>query len=978
MSEEQLTFKDLEQKFLNLFGKSVPDGQGENWCFVKVKDDEYFHYELIQHNNDCYIELHLENGASNRNQRIEVLKNAYNANLKYKRNIVGWSYYSSYFWQSRRPIMKDGQIEDDLKLLQEMVKSSENILNNANNSLIQVETSLSNTQTDECQCIVNGMCHLECIARQLGTKMLNIPSVQRGFVWNAARISALWDSILRGFPIGAFSIRKTTDGGIDLLDGQQRASSIAIGFYAYPPRPNQLDERDTKVLGENDDFKKELANSRPILWIDLNGDRSGTEKEYLFYVTTMAHPWGYDISDDETRNASLSTSEKRDAVTGLDFADKGYNCNYDEKPFPYELFPVKANAPAPFVLVKEYAASIQRDLKNELTIESFCEWVKETEKLSNLENVASEWNWLKNLDKKSMEKASINKIIKAIHEFVLDKGKTRIYCTDATELNEKDIALYFTRIGKGGVRPSDEELAFSVLKSKLGDNFKNTIDMIALKGFVSPARLAHLAVRCFASNKTSFWNGNILSRAIEISMNEEEKGEFSEFVEKIGGLVDRVIDISKDKFKQWHLARYGTVSNGDILLFLLLEYRDYEQNLDEDALRATIAVIDLYGNVIDRCFRFIREFDITDNCSIKYSTRLKLGLAKALREYYRNKPILQMPHNPDLFDLRLSADDKKGNMEKISNFLNTPSSEADLLMSGYDNQKMYSILLYACENLPDYTPYSAKWAEENCPWDYDHILPKSWVESRNKNDACKKLINSIGNLAPLPFSLNRHLSDNERLPSYPLPEDCDISSNKIQQSLLIEETFRGYKTLDVDNEEYFCETTIRRFNKIYKKWYDGLKIKSLLDYNALEGVNSVINRARLLVKLKDELKGYKITAVMPNGVEEEIRLPIDFYRYEWLSLQKDYVDKSYSIAFSLNSRMDNVEIGLRKESNKATTTKEAREAFKNCSSLKEMNLQYQENNSYWYFWRDLSNEDLSNEKNLVETIKNLEEFSKSL
>ena len=35
----------------------------------------------------------------------------------------------------------------------------------------------------------------------------SIPPLQRGLVWNAARMEALWDSVLRGIPIGAISIR---------------------------------------------------------------------------------------------------------------------------------------------------------------------------------------------------------------------------------------------------------------------------------------------------------------------------------------------------------------------------------------------------------------------------------------------------------------------------------------------------------------------------------------------------------------------------------------------------------------------------------------------------------------------------------------------------------------------------------------------------------------------------------------------------
>ena len=32
---------------------------------------------------------------------------------------------------------------------------------------------------------------------------ISLPSLQRGFVWKPSQIEALWDSIFRGYPIGA-------------------------------------------------------------------------------------------------------------------------------------------------------------------------------------------------------------------------------------------------------------------------------------------------------------------------------------------------------------------------------------------------------------------------------------------------------------------------------------------------------------------------------------------------------------------------------------------------------------------------------------------------------------------------------------------------------------------------------------------------------------------------------------------------------
>ncbi len=41
---------------------------------------------------------------------------------------------------------------------------------------------------------------------------LVIPAVQRGKVWNAARIETLWDSIFKNFPIGGIGCDKLCEG----------------------------------------------------------------------------------------------------------------------------------------------------------------------------------------------------------------------------------------------------------------------------------------------------------------------------------------------------------------------------------------------------------------------------------------------------------------------------------------------------------------------------------------------------------------------------------------------------------------------------------------------------------------------------------------------------------------------------------------------------------------------------------------------
>ncbi|MBR3957991.1 MAG: DUF262 domain-containing protein, partial [Kiritimatiellae bacterium] len=99
-----------------------------------------------------------------------------------------------------------------------------------------------------------------------GACWARMPSFQRGLVWSPAQIEVLWDSLMRGIPIGALSLlpiegnerfrRGDADedfsGAYWVVDGQQRSNAIALGFSPFP-RENE---------------------NTPILWLDLLPDRS--------------------------------------------------------------------------------------------------------------------------------------------------------------------------------------------------------------------------------------------------------------------------------------------------------------------------------------------------------------------------------------------------------------------------------------------------------------------------------------------------------------------------------------------------------------------------------------------------------------------------------------------------------------------------------------------------------------------------------
>ena len=133
-----------------------------------------------------------------------------------------------------------------------------------------------------------------------------VPAFQRAVTWDERRVALLWDSVLRGMPIGALlvarsrelpvrlgqtsrsdaldaSLHEASDDHLALLDGQQRVSTLASGWR---------------------DVDSEKADER--LWLDLAfvPDRRDTRR-FAFYQCTRALPWGPGDEDSGARRANV-------------------------------------------------------------------------------------------------------------------------------------------------------------------------------------------------------------------------------------------------------------------------------------------------------------------------------------------------------------------------------------------------------------------------------------------------------------------------------------------------------------------------------------------------------------------------------------------------------------------------------------------------------------------------------------------------
>lgn len=124
---------------------------------------------------------------------------------------------------------------------------------------------------------------------------IGIPAVQRGLVWEPSKIVNLWDSIVKGYPIGIFQCYEEKQGEKVikcLIDGQQRLNAICLGY-------------------EN--------SEEASLWVATEED----PEKPIFMVCTRRHPWGYkrEILSDGVKLNAFSAA-KRDLQNQLLKSDK--------------------------------------------------------------------------------------------------------------------------------------------------------------------------------------------------------------------------------------------------------------------------------------------------------------------------------------------------------------------------------------------------------------------------------------------------------------------------------------------------------------------------------------------------------------------------------------------------------------------------------------------------------------------------------
>ena len=695
---------------------------------------------------------------------------------------------------------------------------------------------------------------------------VKLPAVQRGFVWKVNQIETLWDSILRGYPIGSFLLSRQVDDHLKmmklfLLDGQQRATSIFMGY-------------NNPWVGKNHSQPWELK-SIPILWVDLNPLRKMNNHKFVIRVVTQAHPWGYQR---ENNLQILSVSDRRNALKIFRDIDEEKAELKGQKEKSYiqldlkNVFPYDSDVPVPLSFLIELSKdSDEKNWKENLM--SMCEKYLACHKIKT--KLSKNLDYLEGI--KNCEDNSVWEAIQNLKKFSIPSImiEEELLKTDEDDSNE-DPTL-FVRLNSAGTRIGGEELIYSIYKA----SFPSVKDLVEEIGatFISPSRVISLATRLIIAEQESRFprleNVNSFRKRLQ---NLEFKNRLKEFIGKSKGnseanvLFQKAVNIlSNLQYSIPPVLIKSIIQNEPDVFLMLLQWlklndkfpitEEYKKNV-----LATVTCLAWFGN---NNMKFVSNAWV-NIASVDFWQKFKQESIKNGELFYPLiKPEDLRSHLVQTIgskmDWVIPSSEIKNHLEKCIVLNSEDDTESnrkiDKMWLDFRSRLVRNRALilfaqrkYINERFQEFNQMETL-DDTNVPWDWDHIYPSSWIDyqryiaqrSRNWN-------NCIGNLRALSLEENRSegnlLSPSKRLSSAELEQD-EINekpdfrfSNKIkEQSFIMDLNPNNEKNdwkfwnqinseIKDDNEigiqQHLSAITTRMCN-IYEEWYETLGVSQLFD-----------------------------------------------------------------------------------------------------------------------------------------------------
>ena len=669
----------------------------------------------------------------------------------------------------------------------------------------------------------------------------SVPVLQRGLVWNPAQIELLWDSILRGFPIGALVLSAKITGqtkateesrqGIThhLLDGQQRCDAIALGYK--DPFGTSSGQSDAK-------------SRTSILWLDLDPPKDEwSTREFVVRLTTPSHPWGYTRSD---ATHTLGAQKIREALKqiGKDPRSENYS-----RPAPVELCPQIANVPVPlsWLLLNrcecDYWGSLlsraesAKDLPWQKSLVSF---LKDPEKETQREHIL-----------KSLDRIAHTKIIALCAPADLLDGSRQETDSKPERANISNIEHLFQRLNQQGTPLDGEELAYSMIKA-YWPRLAGPIDRIEKP--MPATRLISLGIRAALAGE----NRDRLPGALGVSQIRKLAGKQDSKTQLVHDYIRDDLEPGCRQVGTWlryhhsenksgllpvHIA--GVALDAPDLFLLLLTFAkrpaaDWQIPEPERAkiLQAMVTIVNWFGRdkpaianrIFAACTEHISKVRIQGALAEALETEhlRPVHSPTALESFFHEVPESGLLiWNWELFGREhLSEEQRQKIWEQWGEFL---------WFRGRMDILLYAQRDFIGRRFSDYDPARKDfWKGHNRPWDYDHILAKSYIHSKQGDykRACGEWVNTIGNYRAWPMEDNRSEQD-EPADKKLLNDDGTPKIYQRKDSFLEEDDLSKFSHEHETRKNpqlavAFISACRDRMLRIYRTWYEAVGVDELL------------------------------------------------------------------------------------------------------------------------------------------------------
>jgi hypothetical protein len=693
---------------------------------------------------------------------------------------------------------------------------------------------------------------------------IELPAIQRGFVWRTYQIENLWDSIFRGYPVGSFLLSEK-ETHKELFDGQQRATSIALGFY------NPWEQHSEKKFIGND-------KSLPTIWLDLAPAEEpcsdGTQVKvmpensaFLFRVLTKSHPWGYRAWNNSEK---MSLKDRTDAWNQM----KEYGADKYTKLTPSQRLPYSARIPVPLCFLfdsyketfgKDDAdfreAILDRCLYRHYFPESFQPYYIGREEKTyeqGLKEIPSEsWSiWREKiaevLDKKTYSIPA-----------VILPSKVMELKNDSSSLEDPTL---FVRLNSGGTALQGEDLIYSIFKSyyPLGKDLVESVS-IQTKNLISPSRIIVLAARLvLAEIAGGKYQKSITSAAFQSYIkNRDFKEGMDRMVEgRMAKLIGESIEILRMRLEDGSQRVPDIVVKSFVKdcpegMMLLLNFLKQELELTPGLHMAICRK--LYRNywfgLLDAIAKDGRNWEASVTPEFWMATALPSGWG------YNQLPLIEpdvleafllrrvVPFEASIHRIEKGQEDSVQVWDFFKRFI-PEENEGDIpalwdnflwrLHSSNTNRNKAFILLaqgdYIQKEFEEYNQLEDL-QDTNTPWDWDHIFPKSWT--RGESNLESDWVNRIGNFRAMPLVVNRKENDEcspkERFSPefYKLSSESDDAFKTILKNYFIDPAHDYQDWLKLDTrlrycpkegkeefERNFAGAIIKRGVNIYRHFYN--------------------------------------------------------------------------------------------------------------------------------------------------------------